>query len=42
MPADTGKAQADIVAWLGKHPKPPRTRSRFGQGGVARAVACKK
>jgi uncharacterized protein YggU (UPF0235/DUF167 family) len=43
MPADAGKAQADIVAWLGKHPKTAAHEITVSVKAASRALwPCKK
>jgi hypothetical protein len=43
MPADAGKAQADIVAWLGKHPKTAAREITVSVKAASRALwPCKK
>jgi len=43
MPADTGKAQTDIVAWLGKHPKTAERAITVAVKAASRALwPCKK
>jgi hypothetical protein len=43
MPADAGNARADIVAWLGKHPKTAAREITVSVKAASRALwPCKK
>jgi hypothetical protein len=43
MPADVGKVQTDIVAWLGKHPKTAAREITVSVKAASRALwPCKK